>query len=174
MMQLLQLNFWLYPKNNFYNSKDRQRPKLANGELRCYTHCTNNSLEYESEGGREVLDLIKGTGVAIWVAVVGIVVVLAIAFVFAMTNGWFISKANSNIRHSIGYTTAANQRCAADIQQFNDAQHSYDLDKVANAQAAQDDQAHMKSDVADCRLAVQGMSNSEIDGSVSAFLAGIQ
>lgn len=99
-------------------------------------------------------------GAAGWItAVVAFILVLSLAVgvVGALTQGWFISQENRNIRNSIGYSQRANEQCMGDIAKYNDP----------NSTAGQKQAA-----VNDCRIAIQGVPRDAIDPAVAQFVAG--
>lgn len=100
----------------------------------------------------------EGTALGLYVVGLLVIVVLAVGAAFAYTQGWFISRENQNIRHSIGYSQAANERCHADIQQYLDAKQTNDT-------------AHMQADYADCKSATSGVPSDALDSDVAQFVA---
>jgi hypothetical protein len=98
------------------------------------------------------------TGLGCWVLGLGLVLVAVLVFLYyAYAQGWIFSQENKNIRHSVGYTLAANQRCHSDMIDFSSVPAS--------------DTTHRRALVLDCESALNGVSSSDVDSTVSEWLA---
>jgi len=76
-------------------------------------------------------ELIAGTGAALWVVLVLVVVFLGIAVLGVETQGWFLTKQAENTRHALNFTQGANQRAEGYISDYAAADSAGDQEHAA-------------------------------------------